>query len=171
MNHGRGDLQAWEVLSPHGLLKVLLIVFLFAAKIKQGTDRAQTNTCKQMLVHNAVTLSLFTPFCSFLYLQSLNMSIWVHVWSVGGVNCKNGTVWGLKPIRIFENQSKSLNWLWLATVKTYNPSRGCHRRILYLCLPCIMGAKVSCHNIKEQYTSCSVSFISAHFTLPSTSFY
>lgn len=34
MHHGWGDLQAREVLAPHVLLKVLLIVFLLAAKIR-----------------------------------------------------------------------------------------------------------------------------------------
>lgn len=34
MNHGGRDLQAREVLAPHGLLKVLLIVFLSDADMK-----------------------------------------------------------------------------------------------------------------------------------------
>lgn len=35
MYHGRGDLQAWEVPALHALLKVLLIVFLFATEMRQ----------------------------------------------------------------------------------------------------------------------------------------
>lgn len=60
MYHGRGDLQAREVLAPHVLLKVLLIVFLLAAKIRQGTDTAQITTCNQ----SSFTMQLPYPLSS-----------------------------------------------------------------------------------------------------------
>lgn len=66
MYHGRGDLQAWEVLAPHELLKVLLIVFLLAAKIRQGTDRAQITTCKQCWF----TMQLPHPVCTILRIMT-----------------------------------------------------------------------------------------------------
>lgn len=50
MYHGGGDLQAREVLAPHVLLIILLIVFLLVAKIEHGTDRAQTTTGNQCCV-------------------------------------------------------------------------------------------------------------------------
>lgn len=71
MYHGRGDLQAWEVLAPHVLLKVLLIVFLLAAKIRQGTDRAQiTKQCW-------ITVKLSLPGLHHSAVMTLVFIVWV----------------------------------------------------------------------------------------------
>lgn len=80
MYHGRGDLQAWEVRAPHALLKVLLIVFLVATNIRQGTD---SDHMQAVLVHNATTLSRLSPvslwWCASVYI----ITLYVHLWSAG----------------------------------------------------------------------------------------
>lgn len=58
MYHGRGDLQAWEVLAPHVLLKVLLIVFLLAAKTRQG-DRQSSGDHMQSCAGSQCRLDIF----------------------------------------------------------------------------------------------------------------